>query len=49
VPPYLTGRRRLPARLPDSYAIGERSEAVLYAADAKALWEHVPGALAWLE
>jgi tetratricopeptide (TPR) repeat protein len=49
VPPYLTGRRRLPARLPDSYSIGERSEAMHYAADAKPLWEHVPGAVAWLE
>jgi tetratricopeptide (TPR) repeat protein len=49
VPAYLTGRRRLPARRPDSYSIGGRSEALLYAADAKALWQHVPGALAWLE
>jgi len=49
VPAYLSGRKRLPARLPDYVGFGDVSEAVDYAASAKALWESVPGALAWLE
>ena len=49
VPQYLTGRRRLPVRLPDAYSIGDRREAVLYASEAKPLWARVPGALEWLE
>jgi tetratricopeptide (TPR) repeat protein len=49
VPAYLSGRKRLPARLPDHVGFGDASEAVDYAANAKALWESVPGALAWLE
>jgi tetratricopeptide (TPR) repeat protein len=48
VPAYLSGRKRMPARLPDYVGFGDESEAVDYAADAKALWEAVPGALAWL-
>lgn len=49
VPAYLSGRKRLPARLPDYIGLGDASEAVDYAASAHALWESVPGALAWLE
>jgi tetratricopeptide (TPR) repeat protein len=48
VPDYLSGRKRLPARLPDYVGFGDPSEAVDYAAGAKAQWERVPGALAWL-
>lgn len=48
VPAYLSGRKRLPARLPDYVGFGDANEAVDYAASAKALWETVPGALAWL-
>jgi tetratricopeptide (TPR) repeat protein len=48
VPAYLCGRKRLPARLPDYVGFGDASEAVDYAASAKALWASVPGALAWL-
>ncbi|MFL5961802.1 MAG: hypothetical protein ACJ757_02770 [Gaiellaceae bacterium] len=49
VPLYLSGGKRLPARLPDYIGRGDENEAVDYAASAKALWESVPGALAWLE
>ena len=49
VPAYLSGRKLLPARLPDYVGFGDASEAVGYAASAKALWESVPDALAWLE
>jgi tetratricopeptide (TPR) repeat protein len=48
VPAYLSGRKRLPARLPDYVGFGDASEAVDYAASVKALWASVPGALAWL-
>jgi tetratricopeptide (TPR) repeat protein len=49
VPAYLSGRKPLPARLPDYIVYGDPNEAVDYAASAKALWVSVPGALAWLE
>lgn len=45
---YLSGRKRLPAQLPDYVGFGDQSEALEYAVSAKALWESVPGALAWL-
>jgi tetratricopeptide (TPR) repeat protein len=48
VPIYLAGRKRLPSRLPDYVGFGDASEAVDYAAGAKAQWESVPGAVAWL-
>lgn len=48
VPGYLSGRKRLPARLPDYVGFGDATEAVDYAVGAKAQWESVPGALAWL-
>jgi tetratricopeptide (TPR) repeat protein len=48
VPAYLSGRKRLPARLPSYIGFGDASEAVDYAAGAKGQWEDVPGALAWL-
>ncbi len=48
VPAYLSGRKRLPARLPDYVGFGDASEAVDYAVGAKRQWEDVPGALAWL-
>jgi hypothetical protein len=45
---YLSGRKRLPARLPDYVGFGDPSEAIDYAVGAKAQWESVPGALDWL-
>jgi tetratricopeptide (TPR) repeat protein len=47
-PAYLSGSKRLPARLPNYIGFGDASEAVDYAVGAKAQWESVPGALAWL-
>lgn len=38
VPEYLLGERRLPRRLPDAVGIGDRDEAVSYAAEAMAVW-----------
>jgi tetratricopeptide (TPR) repeat protein len=49
VPDYLSGRKRLPARLPDFVGFGDVNEAVVYAADAKELWASVTGALDWLD
>src|SRR6266508_952355 len=49
VPAYLSGRKRLPKRLPDYVGFGDDSEAVDYAAGAAALWASVPGALTWLD
>src|SRR6266498_57074 len=49
VPAYLSGRKRLPKRLPDYVGFGDDSEAVDYAAGAAALWASVPDALTWLE
>lgn len=49
VPAYLSGRKRLPKRLPDYVGFGDDSEAVDYAAGAAALWASVPDALTWLD
>lgn len=48
VPAYISGRKRLPARLPDYVGFGDASEAIDYAAGAQEQWANVPGALAWL-
>jgi tetratricopeptide (TPR) repeat protein len=48
VPAYLSGEKRLPARLPDYVGFGDTSEAIDYAVGAKAQWESAPGALAWI-
>jgi hypothetical protein len=48
VPAYLSGRTRLPTRLPYYVGFGDASEAIDYVASARALWASVPGALAWL-
>lgn len=49
VPGFLVGRNRMPARLPDSYTMGSREEAVVCAADLNETWQSVPGAAAWLQ
>ncbi len=48
VPTYLTGRKRIPTRLPDHYSPGDKSEAVLYAAYTLSSWRKTPGAVEWL-
>ena len=45
---FLTGQEVLPERLPDFIGLGDKSEAIDYAAGATSLWASVPGALAWL-
>jgi tetratricopeptide (TPR) repeat protein len=46
--PYLTGRWRLPRRLPRTMAYEDEREAVVCAAHHIGAWEKTPGALDWL-
>lgn len=48
VPEYLTGKKKLPFRLPDYYSPGHENEAVIYASGALKAWQNTPGALEWL-
>lgn len=48
VPPYLLGKRRLPATPPASYGFGDDAEAVICAMELGKAWTSTPGALAWL-
>jgi len=48
VPAHLRGLRRLPRRLPAMVGLGDKDEAVSYAAAAKVIWQEAPGALDWL-
>ncbi len=48
VPAYLTGRKRIPARLPDYIGWGDDNEAVTYAAHYLSHWRRTPGAVDWL-
>jgi tetratricopeptide (TPR) repeat protein len=48
VPAYLTGRKRIPNRLPPLVGWGEESEAIAYASDHLNHWRRTPGAVEWL-
>lgn len=48
VPEYVLGRKRVPARAPDTIGWGDGSEAKAYAVFRRASWKATPGALAWL-
>lgn len=48
VPKLLTGKIRLPKRMPDRLGSGDKDEAVLYAVQNTELWRGAPGAIAWL-
>jgi tetratricopeptide (TPR) repeat protein len=48
VPAYLTGKKRLPKRIPDSIGLGDESEAIHYVSGSLSLWRQTPGALPWL-
>ncbi len=48
VPPYLTGKKRIPSRLPTLIGMGDEAEAVAYASDHLNHWRGTPGAIEWL-
>lgn len=48
VPAYLTGRKRVPNRLPSLIGWGEESEAIAYASDHLNHWRRTTGAVEWL-
>lgn len=48
VPDYLTGKKRLPRRLPELIGMGDVSEATVYAAEHLAAWRATRGAIDWL-
>jgi tetratricopeptide (TPR) repeat protein len=49
VPAYLLGKKRIPKALPPYMSIGDQTEAVHYALDAKPIWQKTEGALDWLK
>jgi tetratricopeptide (TPR) repeat protein len=48
VPDYLTGRKRLPNRMPNYITFGGEDEAVAYAGGHLNHWRRTPGAVEWL-
>ena len=48
VPPYLTGRKRIPNQLPAYMGWGDENEAKIYASGYLAHWRRTPGAVDWL-
>ncbi|MBC8253442.1 MAG: hypothetical protein H8E35_05375 [Ardenticatenia bacterium] len=48
VPVYLTGRKRIPLRLPPNIVLGDDSEAASYASAFLGHWRRTPGAVEWL-
>lgn len=49
VPDYLTGKKRVPARVPGFTGFGDPNEAINYAAEFRDLWRRTPGAIEWLK
>jgi tetratricopeptide (TPR) repeat protein len=48
VPDYLTGKKRIPNRLPEFIGLGDENEAIDYAAKHLNHWRRTPGAVEWL-
>jgi tetratricopeptide (TPR) repeat protein len=46
---YLTGRRKVPKKLPDAYSPGEVSEAMVCAAEIGSAWRRHKDAISWLK
>lgn len=49
VPDYLTGKKRIPNRLPKMLEWGGESEAIDYASNHLNYWRSTPGAIQWLK
>jgi tetratricopeptide (TPR) repeat protein len=45
---YLLDDEPLPMERPDHYGLGDRNEAIIYAADALKVWKSTPGAITWV-
>lgn len=48
VPAYLTGKKRIPSRLPPLIGMGDENEAIAYAHEHLNHWRRTPGAVEWL-
>lgn len=49
VPVYLTGKKKIPTRLPPYIGFGDENEAVHYASSYLKHWRRTPGAVEWLK
>jgi tetratricopeptide (TPR) repeat protein len=49
VPAFLTGRKRVPGRLPPYVGLGDENEAAAYASGYLRHWRRTPGAVEWLQ
>jgi tetratricopeptide (TPR) repeat protein len=49
VPAYLTGKKKLPTRLPPYIGFGDENEAIHYASGYLKYWRHTSGAVEWLK
>lgn len=47
--PYLSGKKRIPKRLPDYIGFGDENEASVYASNHLNYWRQTAGALDWLQ
>jgi tetratricopeptide (TPR) repeat protein len=47
VPAYLSGKKKMPKRLPDMIGFGDESEAISYVGDYGSAWKNTPEAIAW--
>lgn len=48
VPAYLTGKKKMPKRLPDMIGFGDEREAISYVGDYGSAWKSTPNAIAWV-
>ena len=48
VPKVLSGKIKMPKRMPERLSSGDKDEAVLYAAQNTELWRSVAGSIPWL-
>jgi len=49
IPDYLTGKKRIPRKMPEIIVVGDTTEAAAYADDHLHLWRERPELLAWVD
>jgi len=49
IPEFLTGKKRLPRKMPERIVVGDTTEAAAYAGDHLHLWRERPELLAWVD